>query len=315
MELALIPNNTPDNVLNTQITLGEIYFDVDLIRNTVKNYLSKYDGLVVQESDIKNIKSEVAFLRKQKTLINKNRIELSKEFDKPLVQYKTDCDSIMDEIENVIVYLNDQLNDFEQRRKDLKKQQVEDLMNKVRMLKHMPDDFEFIFEDSFLNATKNLTKIKEELFEQCNQYEIMKQLEKEIEEKTKAKKILLEDLISKYNEKLDSIHRLRYTDYEHLINELDIMELDNYINFEFQIRFAAMRNAKEKENETKEISIKEDNVIKEEKIQRYLIKTSPMSINKIEKIKEFMKSLDIEYEIELIKEKYDSFDTEFEICA
>lgn len=315
MELALIPNNTPDNVLNTQITLGEIYFDVDLIRNTVKNYLSKYDGLVVQESDIKNIKSEVAFLRKQKTLINKNRIELSKEFDKPLVQYKTDCDSIMDEIENVIVYLNDQLNDFEQRRKDLKKQQVEDLMNKVRMLKHMPDDFEFIFEDSFLNATKNLTKIKEELFEQCNQYEIMKQLEKEIEEKTKAKKILLEDLISKYNEKLDSIHRLRYTDYEHLINELDIMELDNYINFEFQIRFAAMRNAKEKENETKEISIKEDNVIKEEKIQRYLIKTSPMSINKIEKIKEFMKSLDIEYEIELIKEKYDSFDTEIEICA
>lgn len=315
MELALIPNNTPENVLNTQITLGEIYFDVDLIRNTVKNYLSKYDGLVVQENDIKNIKNEVAFLRKQKTLINKNRIELSKEFDKPLVQYKTDCDSIMDEIENVIVYLNDQLNDFEERRKDLKKQQVEDLMDKVRMLKHMPDDFEFIFEDSFLNATKNLTKIKEELFEQCNQYEIMKQLEKEIEEKIKAKKILLEDLISKYNEKLDIDHRLRYTDYEHLIDELDIMELDNYINFEFQTRFAAMRNAEEKENETKEISIKEDNVIKEEKIQRYLIKTSPISINKIEKIKEFMKSLDIEYEIELIKEKYDSFDTEFEICA
>lgn len=105
MELALIPNNTPENVLNTQITLGEISFDVDLIRNTVKNYLSKYDGLVVQESDIKIIKGEVAFLRKQKTLINKNRIELSKEFDKPLVQYKSDCDSIMDEIENVIVYL------------------------------------------------------------------------------------------------------------------------------------------------------------------------------------------------------------------
>lgn len=315
MDLALIPNNTPNNVLNTQITLGEISFDVNLIKDTVRSYLSKYDGLVVQESDIKNIKSEVAFLRKQKTLINKNRIELSKEFDKPLVQYKSDCDSIMDEIENVIVYLNDQLNDFEERRKELKRKEIEYLMDKVKLIKHMPDDFEFIFEDRFLNATLSTKKIQEELLEQCNQYEIMQQLEKEIEEKTKAKKILLEDLISGYNERLDSIHRLRYTDYEHLINELDIMELDNYINFEFQARFAAMRNAEEKENETKEISIKEDNVIKEEKIQRYLIKTSPMSINKIEKIKEFMKSLDIEYEIELIKEKYDSFDTEFEICA
>lgn len=309
MELALIPNNTPENVLNTQITLGEISFDVDLIRNTVKNYLSKYDGLVVQESDIKIIKGEVAFLRKQKTLINKNRIELSKEFDKPLVQYKSDCDSIIDEIENVIVYLNDQLNDFEERRKDLKKQQVEDLMNKVRMLKHMPDNFEFIFEDSFLNATKNLTKIKEELFEQCNQYEIMQQLEKEIEEKTKAKKILLEDLISKYNERLDIAHRLRYTDYEHLLNELDIMELDNYINFEFQRISAEIRNAEVKEVEVKEIPIKEVDTIK----QKYIIKTSYIGENDLERLKEFMRNSNIEFEIEKIEEQKNDFDVNFDI--
>lgn len=309
MELALIPNNTPENVLNTQITLGEISFDVDLIRNTVKNYLSKYDGLVVQESDIKIIKDEVAFLRKQKTLINKNRIELSKEFDKPLVQYKSDCDSIIDEIENVIVYLNDQLNDFEERRKDLKKQQVEDLMNKVRMLKHMPDNFEFIFEDSFLNATKNLTKIKEELFEQCNQYEIMQQLEKEIEEKTKAKKILLEDLISKYNERLDIAHRLRYTDYEHLLNELDIMELDNYINFEFQRISAEIRNAEVKEVEVKEIPIKEVDTIK----QKYIIKTSYIGENDLERLKEFMRNSNIEFEIEKIEEQKNDFDVNFDI--
>lgn len=309
MELALIPNNTPENVLNTQITLGEISFDVDLIRNTVKNYLSKYDGLVVQESDIKTIKGEVAFLRKQKTLINKNRIELSKEFDKPLVQYKSDCDSIIDEIENVIVYLNNQLNDFEERRKDLKKQQVEDLMNKVRMLKHMPDNFEFIFEDSFLNATKNLTKIKEELFEQCNQYEIMQQLEKEIEEKTKAKKILLEDLISKYNERLDIAHRLRYTDYEHLLNELDIIELDNYINFEFQRISAEIRNAEVKEVEVKEIPIKEVDTIK----QKYIIKTSYIGENDLERLKEFMRNSNIEFEIEKIEEQKNDFDVNFDI--
>lgn len=309
MELALIPNNTPENVLNTQITLGEISFDVDLIRNTVRSYLSKYDGLVVQESDIKTIKSEVAFLRKQKTLINKNRIELSKKFDEPLVKYKEDCDSVMDVIEDTITYLNNQLNDFEQKRRNLKKQQVEDLMNKVRMLRHMPDNFEFIFEDSFLNATKNLTKIKEELFEQCNQYEIMQQLEKEIEEKTKAKKILLEDLISKYNERLDIAHRLRYTDYEHLLNELDIMELDNYINFEFQRMTAEIRNAEVKEVEVKEIPIKEVDTIK----QKYIIKTSYIGTDDLERLKEFMRNSNIEFEIEKVEEQKNDFDVNFDI--
>lgn len=309
MELALIPNNTPENVLNTQITLGEISFDVDLIKNTVKNYLSKYDGLVVQESDIKNIKSEVAFLRKQKTLINKNRIELSKEFDKPLVQYKSDCDSIMDEIENVIVYLNDQLNDFEERRKELKRKEIEYLMDKVKLIKHMPDDFEFIFEDRFLNATLSTKKIQEELLEQCNQYEIMQQLEKEIEEKIKAKKILLEDLISKYNERLDIVHRLRYTDYEHLLNELDIMELDNYINFEFQRITAEIRDAEVKEIEVKEIPIKEVDTIK----QKYIIKTSYIGADDLERLKEFMKNSNIDFEIEKIEEQKNDFDVNFDI--
>lgn len=310
MELALIPNNTPENVLNTQITLGEISFDVDLIKDTVRSYLSKYDGLVVQESDIKNIKSEVAFLRKQKTLINKNRIELSKEFDKPLVQYKEDCDSVMDVIEDTITYLNNQLNDFEQRRKDLKKQQVEDLMDKVKMLKHMPDDFEFIFEDSFLNATKNLTKIKEELFEQCNQYEIMKQLEKEMAEKLKAKKMLLEDMISKFNEQLDISNRMRYTDYEEILDEIELEELEDYMNKEFQEKL----NSIKPEEPVKEIPVDNCEIIKPLEKKRYLIKTSPINNIELAKLKDFMNSMNIGFEIEKMAENIE-IDTEFEISA
>lgn len=309
MELALIPNNTPENVLNTQITLGEISFDVDLIKNTVRSYLSKYDGLIVQESDIKTIKSEVAFLRKQKTLINKNRIELSKKFDEPLVQYKEDCDSVMDVIEDTIIYLNNQLNDFEQRRKDLKKKQVEDLMDKVRMLKHMPDDFEFIFEDNFLNATKNLTKIKEELFEQCNQYEIMKQLEKEMAEKLKAKKMLLEDIISKFNEQLDVYNKMRYTEYERILDEIKLDELENYMNNEFHKHFENVKKVEAKNVEVKEIQIKNADILK----QKYIIKTSYITDCELSQIKDLMKSLNIEFKIEAVEEQKNDFDINFDI--
>lgn len=309
MELALIPNNTPENVLNTQITLGEISFDVDLIKNTVKSYLSKYDGLVVQESDIKTIKSEVAFLRKQKTLINKNRIELSKEFDKPLVQYKEDCDSVMDVIEDTITYLNNQLNNFEQKRKEEKRKQVEDLMNNIRMLKHMPENFEFIFEDNFLNATKNLTKIKEELFEQCNQYEIMKKLEKEMAEKLKAKKMILEDMISKFNEQLDISNKMRYTDYEEILDEIKLDELENYMNNEFQKHFENIKKVETKKVEVKEIPIKEVDTLK----QKYIIKTSYIGDYELLQIKNLMKSLNIEFEIETMKEQKNDFDINFDI--
>lgn len=307
MDLSLIPNNTPENVLNTEVTLGKITFDVDLIKKTIQSYLSKYEGLVVQESDIKNIKSEVAFLRKQKTLINKNRIEFSKKFDEPLIEYKNNCDSVMEVIEDTITYLNDQLNNFEKKRKEEKKQEVELLMEKVKLLKHMPDNFEFNFDEKFLNATYKLSVIKEDLLKQCNQYEIINQLEKEIEEKTKTKKIYLEDLISKYNEKLNYANKLRYTDYENILYEIPLEELEELIKNDFD---------KKLKEEKSEAIIKEKTIVDNTNLtkEKYLIKTEPIDIYTLEKIKEFIKSLNIEFEIEKITKKI-KIDNEFEICA
>lgn len=317
MELTLIPNNSHENVLNTNIVPGEISFDVDLIKTVVQGYLSKYNGLIVQENDIKTIKSEVAFLRKQKKLIDKNRIELSKEFDKPLIKYKSDCDSIMDLIEETIVYLNNQLNDFEEKRKKTKKIQVEGLMNKVRLIKHMPDDFEFNFEDSFLNATKSLTKIKEELLEQCNQYEIMKQLKKEMEEKIKAKKMLLEDMIAKLNENLDIGNKMRYTDYEHVIESIEINELEDYMLNEFRKYLDKQMSG---ENIEKEIlnGIEEKNKEEqqEEVLKTYSIKTYDISQNQLKQIKNFFDSMNINYRINLKENKENNdFNMEFDIYA
>lgn len=316
MELTLIPNNTPENVLNTQITLGKISFDVELIKNTVKSYLSKYDGLVVQEEDIKNIKSEVAFLRKQKTLINKNRIELSKKFDEPLIQYKEDCDSVMDVIEDTITYLNNQLNDFEQRRKDEKRQQVEDLMDKVRTIKHMPDDFEFIFEDRFLNATLTIKKIQEELIEQCNQYEIMKKLEKEMEEKIKAKKLFLEDIIIKLNENLDPENKMRYTDYENVIEEVEIDELEEYMLNEFRKYLDKQMTGEGIEKEILNSIEEKQQVNKQEELKTYSIKVYDISTIQLEQVRNLLQSMNIDYRIDLEnKKENDNFYSGFDICA
>lgn len=313
MELVLIPNNTPENVLNTNIVLGEIKFDVDLIKNTVQGYLSKYEGLIIQESDIKNIKTEIAFLRKQKKLIDKNRIELSKEFDKPLVQYKEDCNSIMDIIEDTITYLDGQVKTFEEKRKEEKRKQVEDLMEKVRIFRHMPDDFDFEFEDRFLNATITLTKIKEELFEQCTQYETMKQLEKEMEEKLKAKKILLEDLIARANEQLSFEHRLRYTDYENILDTIETENLENYILKEVQDKLGTLsKECIVEEEKIKELSIDKCDVIKPE-LKTYSMMVFDISKEQLNKIREFFKSENMNYLID--NKENNNFNTEFDIYA
>lgn len=305
MEWTLIPNNTPDNILNTNITLGKITFDIEAVKDAVRGYLSKYDGLVIQEGEVKVIKSEIAFLRKQKTAINKNRIELSKKYDEPLVTYKENVDSVLDIIEETITALNDQVNIFEEKRKAKKRKQVEDLMEKIKTLRHVPDDFEFDFKDSYLNATTKISAIKEELFEQVNQYEILKKMDEEFSKKEQEKKELLEDTISKLNSKYDFKKPMKYTEYEGILNEIEINKIEEYMNNEAIER--------EKKSEISETITEKTVPDTEEKINLAIeLEISKTQLNLLEN---FMKEQGIKYAVKVNCEKVNDFDTEFEIKA
>lgn len=315
MDLILTANATPDNVLDTKVVLGEITFEVDLIKESIKNYLEKYNGLVIEEKDIKEIKSEIAFLRKQKTAINKNRIDLSKKFDEPLVKFKNDVDSVLEVIEETISSLNEQLDIFEEKRKADKKQKVENMMEIIKKLRHTDDEFEFYFNPSYLNATMKEKAIKEDLLEQVNQYEAMKLLEKEMEEKTKLKKELLENTLIKLNKNNNFVEPMKYTEYENLLEDIEIDSLEEYLYDQAKER----AKIKEADEIIDDVTV-DDNTNKEIKENKN-INTKMITLNltlteeQQNELEEYLKYKGIEYFIVNNFKKNNEIDEEIEINA
>lgn len=200
----------------TNIVPGNIVFDSEPIKTIVSNFLTKYDGLVITEDDIKDAKSELAFLRKQKKTINDSRIKVSKEFMVPVDTYKAECDSIIELIDSTVESINNQVNYFEEKRKEEKKNEVLALMKELKELHHLDDDFEFEMNSKFLNKSTTMATIKDMLIEQMEKYKYKVMVENEI----KRKKQFIIDTINELNSKNNV--ELKYADYEYLAeyNEL-----------------------------------------------------------------------------------------------
>lgn len=306
--LILVENSTPDNILNTQITLGTINFDVDSVKEKVGEFLSKYNGLIIQQEDVKQIKSEIAFLRKQKELINKNRIKLSREFDIPLVQYKTDCDGIIDLIEESINELNSQVFSFEQKEKEEKRKEVLELIEKYSKLYHIENykDFEFECKEQYLNKTMTIKKIENDLLTQLEEHKNFLQMEKLITENEKTKKKLLETTIIKYNQQYNLKSPLLYTEYESMIENINISEIDEQISILAKKQY-------DKENTIIKEDKKEKTKIEKIKIQnkKEIFLKLNITDDQLKTLTAFLENNNFDYEFEFNQK----FDTKIEIIA
>lgn len=289
--LILVENSTPDNILNTQVILGTINFDVELVKEKVGKFLSKYNGLIIEKEDIKQIKSEIAFLRKQKELINKNRIKLSKEFDIPLVQYKSDCDSIIELIEQSISGLNNQVSSFEEKEKEEKRKNIEEIMEKMLKMHSLDGEFEFEFDPRYLNTTYTMNKVKEDLDRQIREYYNLINAQKVFEEKQKMKKQLLETTINLLNSKNDFVKPMSYVEFENLLDDVKYDELEEHLY--------KIANKREK----KEILIKKEPEIVKKEIKQYNnLNTNSYTLTlvniteeKLQQIEEKLKELNVDY--------------------
>lgn len=307
-ELIILENTTPDNILNVEVKQGSISFDVEKVKAVINSYLEKYDGLIIEENQIKEIKAEVAFLRKQKTLINKNRIELSKEYDKPLIEYKSNCDSIMDMIENAICNLNNQLLNFEEKRQQLKLKQIEELKEKITNLQHLDDGFELEIKKEYLNSTYSISKIKKDFEEQILYYREEQKAVKQYEENIKIKKHALEDLINKTNENNNLTEKLSYVELEYLLDEVSLEELPNKVQSIIEERMTD--NSKETEDENTTV------VETHEKTINATLKLFDITESQLTMIKEYLTQNQIKFEqIPEIDELAKTFSDEFEINA
>lgn len=195
-------------------TNAMIKFDnVDLIKSATE-ITDKYKGLVVVEEILPEIKTEVATLNKLVKQLETQRIAIKNQYNQPYNEFETKIKEVTGIINNTVLFLNKQLAVFEQQRKDKKRQEVQQLIDKMVAEYQLRAKYssQVLMQEKFLNATETMAKIRQTLDVQFSQLqnaqdnedkaiELQKQLEAEKKKQLEERIARRHELIAHYNAK------------------------------------------------------------------------------------------------------------------
>lgn len=145
---------------------AEVHFNFDEISNYLDSTLNKCQGIVVTEETIKDGKKVIADLRKGKKSLDEFRKKTKKELTKSVTEFENQCKELGKKFDEVIDPINEQAEQFEIKRKEEKKMEVEKVIKLVCELKHVEN---LPLDDKYLNKSMSLKAIKEDLISVANQ--------------------------------------------------------------------------------------------------------------------------------------------------
>jgi hypothetical protein len=152
-ELSVIINQKP----------GTIEFNFEELKMAAQARADLYKGIVVTEDTVKASKSDIADLRAFQKDINSKRIEVKKKFMEPLDAFEKLCKEAVSIINKVIIPMDKQVKDFEEKKKAEKKQEIRKSYDALvgEMAEYLP--FEKIYDPRWENTNVSTKSIKESI--------------------------------------------------------------------------------------------------------------------------------------------------------
>lgn len=141
----------------------QIKFNFEELKTELTAKAHDYKVTVYTEDNIKEAKSDRASLNKLKKALNDERIRLEKEYMKPFNTFKNQINEIIGIVDEPIGIIDGQIKDFEQRKKDEKREAIIELWNN----KEKPEFLEAfdLFNEKWLNSTYTMAKVEEDIDE------------------------------------------------------------------------------------------------------------------------------------------------------
>lgn len=141
-----------------------ILSNADEVRKQLSDALEKYRNTVVTEDTVDHAKSTLANLRKQMELIDSQRKDVKKNWDKPLKAFEVDVKKLVEEFTAVIEPIAAQVKSFEETEKRDKENALR-LVYETEIgeehLRYRP--WESVFDPKWTNRTAKRDKIIDEL--------------------------------------------------------------------------------------------------------------------------------------------------------
>ena len=169
----IVPEDTESVTLPTEVQLEpqilslsqQFSWNFDAIKTALAAKIEKYTGLVVNDENLKEMEKtqkEIAGLR---TKIGKFKLEVKRELEKPYQQFELQIKELVSLVESVEKPIKDQLEVYENKRRDAKAQMVQGIINELAAEMGLGEKYssQIVIADKYLNRTTTKKEITEDL--------------------------------------------------------------------------------------------------------------------------------------------------------
>ncbi|MCT1575663.1 DUF1351 domain-containing protein [Oceanobacillus kimchii] len=192
---------------------AKVEFNYKELETVLDESLKKYNGLTFTEDDAAECKATITELNKGKKALDAYRKDTKKELTASVTQFENQCKTLNQKFDEVIEPLKDQYNHFEENRKEEKRKQVVDVIKSIVVEFKLNEKYanELVVDKSYLNKSKSMKAIKEELANTAEHLFIKQQKE---ESDTQTINSTVELANERYNLSLSPAAYIRLLDYK-----------------------------------------------------------------------------------------------------
>lgn len=199
-----------------------VEFNYDELAASLEANLKRYEGLTFTEDDVAECKKTVAELRKGKKAVDAYRLETKKKLTQSVTDFENQCKKLNEKFDEVLNPLVSQMDEFEEKRKEEKRADVQAVIDKLVTEMELSDVFsaELVVENEHLNKGKTIKVITEELT-------LKAQSLKAKQETYLANKEIIENTVEIANNRYET--NLTASGYVSLLDYKDIKEIKTQI--------------------------------------------------------------------------------------
>ncbi|MGN9164936.1 DUF1351 domain-containing protein [Tissierellaceae bacterium HCP3S3_D8] len=167
-------------IITNDFQPAKVDFNYEQISNQLDEVLKKYDGLVFTEETVQDCNKTITELRKGKRSLDDFRKKTKKELTKSVTEFENQCKELNKKFDEVIDPLVEQSDFFEEQRRNEKKEKVQKIVDGLIIEYDLSEKYsnQIIIKDEYLNKSKSMKSIEDDLKEIVENLKSNENLEK-----------------------------------------------------------------------------------------------------------------------------------------
>lgn len=212
-------------IITNSFTPAKVDFNYEQISKQLDVLLEKYEGLVFTEVTVGECKKTIAELRKGQRSLDDFRKKTKKKLTESVTEFENDCKKLYKKFDTVIDPLTEQADVFEEQRREEKRKQVQKIVDKIIEKQGLNEKYagHLTIQDQYLNKSKTIKSIKEELIETAENLGVQQDKEEADKELIKAR---IELVNVKCGVDLQDTNYIRLLEYEDIAEVLEKITAD-----------------------------------------------------------------------------------------